>query len=79
MRITVGSCYHIALLSLTVEVPGGELQLLVAEPEHNVPADQSETGGFKSSVECCGSLQSGCLPSTVYDAPVPALRTVHEP
>ena len=79
MRITVGSCYHIALLTLVVEVSGSELQLLVAEPEDNVPADQPQTGGFKSSVEGCGSLQPGGLPGTVYHAPVPAPRTVHEP
>ena len=66
-------------LVFVVEVSGGELQLFVAEPEDNVPADQSQTGGFKPSVECCRSLQPGCLPGTVDDSPVPAPRTVHEP
>ena len=64
---------------MVVEVPGSELELFVAQPEDNVPADQSQTGGFKSSVEGCGSLQPGRLPGTVEDAPVPPPPTVHEP
>ena len=67
------------LSSLVVEVPGSELQLFVAEPEDNVPADQSETGGFKPSIEGTGTLQSGRLPGTVEDSSVPASPAVHKP
>ena len=65
-------------LVLVVEVSGSELQLFVAEPEDNVPADQPETGGFKAPVECAGSLQSGRLPGTVEDSPVAAPPAVHK-
>ena len=67
------------LSSLVVEVPGSELQLFVAEPEDDVPADQSQTGGFKPSVEGRGSLQPPGLPGTVEDSPVPPSPTVHKP
>ena len=69
----------IALLSLVVEVSGSELQLFVAQPEDNVPANQSQTGGFKPSVEGTGTLQSSRLPGTVEYSPVPPLPTVHKP
>ena len=69
---------HCITFSL-VEVSSSELQLFVAQPEDNVPADQSQTGGFKPSVEGTGPLQSGCLPGTVEYSPVPALPTVHKP
>ena len=48
--------YHIILSLVAVVVPASELQLLVAEPEDDVPADQPQAGGFESSIEGPRSL-----------------------
>ena len=64
---------------MVVKVLGRDLELLVADPEDDVPADQPQAGGFESSVEGHGSLLSCCLTSAVENSSVLAAGTVHEP
>ena len=76
------SCLHslaITLLSLVAKVLCSELQLLVADPEDDVPADQPQAGGFKASVESLGSLCPRSLLGAVQDPSVLTSGTVHKP
>ena len=64
---------------LVVEVSGSELQLFVAEPEDNVPADDPQGAGRESFVESCQSLLPAGLHGAVEDVGVGPPGAVHVP
>ena len=62
-----------------VERVGGLLELLVGEPEADVPGDEPGEGGVEALVESGDALVAEGLDGAVEGTPVLARRAVHEP
>ena len=62
-----------------VERVGGLLELLVGEPEADVPRDEPGEGGVEALVEGSDSFIAERLDGAVEGATVLARRAVHEP